>query len=129
MEHINLLISGVFCVVVAIVGGGLKVSGIEIPLLSSIQRQVLLGFFGVGLIISPIAYSKIIVYKETYQCDQYAKTAVEQFDENLKRGCGQMGERWHNVYAGHQGWCLIQSKGSITNETEERKKALLTCNG
>ncbi|MSS76128.1 MAG: hypothetical protein EXR90_04455 [Methyloglobulus sp.] len=91
MEHINLLILGVFCVVVAIVVGGFKVSGIEIPLFSSIQRQVLLGFFGVGLIISPIAYSKIIVYKETYRCDQYAKVAVEKFDENLKRGCGQTG--------------------------------------
>ena len=91
MEHINLLILGVFCVVVAIVVGGFKVSGIEIPLFSSIQRQVLLGFFGVGLSISPIAYSKIIVYKETYRCDQYAKVAVEQFDENWKRGCGQAG--------------------------------------
>lgn len=46
----TLLITGLTCLIAAIVGGGLKAFGIEIPLLSSRVRQVVLGLFGLILI-------------------------------------------------------------------------------
>ncbi len=127
MESGNLFVMGISCVAGAIVGGGFRIFGIEIPLLSSIQRQVLLGLLGFGL-ISPTAYFEFKTINETHQCELYAKEAVEQFDENMRRGCGQVGERWHNIYAGHKGWCLTQSNGSFQNEFNERKNALESCN-
>lgn len=46
----NLLVkAGIACVVAAIVGGGLKFVGIEIPVLKSQRRQIALGVLGVGL--------------------------------------------------------------------------------
>jgi hypothetical protein len=41
---------GVLCIIAAIVGGGLKASGMEIPIL----RQVILGAFGLVLIAAPM---------------------------------------------------------------------------
>lgn len=122
----NILYAGLACVAAAIVGGGLKIFGIEIPLLNSIQRQVLLALFGL-ILISPSAYSKIKTYKVSSQCDAYAKTAVDQFDENIKLNCNQVGNRWHNNFAGHQGWCLTQSINAIQSETNERNKVLASC--
>src|SRR5262245_50043254 len=43
---------GLFCVLVAIVGGGLTLVGIVIPPLT-LRRQVLLGLFGCALVASP----------------------------------------------------------------------------
>ena len=42
---------GIACLIAAIVGGGLKAFGIEIPLLKSVPRQLLLGGFGAVLLI------------------------------------------------------------------------------
>jgi len=42
--------AGLACVIAAIVGGGLNAFSIEIPLLSSMKRQVLLGIFGAALL-------------------------------------------------------------------------------
>ena len=44
---ILLLVIGVGCVVVGIVGGGTKVLGIEIPAIASVPRQILLGAVGI----------------------------------------------------------------------------------
>lgn len=44
------LICGLACVIAAIIGGGLKAWGLEIPLLSSTKRQLLLGTFGLLLL-------------------------------------------------------------------------------
>jgi hypothetical protein len=47
----NVLISaGIACLIGAIVGGGLKAFGIEIPLLASVRRQSLLGLLGALLL-------------------------------------------------------------------------------
>lgn len=48
----TLLTTGLACIIAAIVGGGLKAFGIEIPNLQSWKRQGLLGMFGVLLIIA-----------------------------------------------------------------------------
>jgi hypothetical protein len=53
--HQTFIIAGVVCVIAAIVGGGLKAFGVEMPLLNSTPRQIILGiagivflFFGMG---------------------------------------------------------------------------------
>ncbi len=46
----TILTIGIGCIIAAIVGGGLKAFGMEIPALSSIKRQMLLSFFGVILV-------------------------------------------------------------------------------
>jgi hypothetical protein len=45
--------TGFACVIFAIVGGGLTVFGIKVPIISSVKRQVLLGIFGVILLVVP----------------------------------------------------------------------------
>lgn len=49
MQH-TFLITGLACLMAAIVGGGLKAFGIEIPLLNSRIRQTILGLLGIVLI-------------------------------------------------------------------------------
>ena len=48
----TLLTTGLVCIIAAIIGGGLKAFGIEIPILQSGKRQVLLAIFGFILIIA-----------------------------------------------------------------------------
>jgi hypothetical protein len=50
----TILVTGLACLIAAIVGGGLKAFGIEIPLLSSRVRQFVLGLFGLILIATGI---------------------------------------------------------------------------
>ena len=45
-----LLGAGAACVIAAIVGGGAKAFGVEIPVLSSVRRQVALGVVGIGFL-------------------------------------------------------------------------------
>lgn len=45
-----LLSAGAACVIVAIVGGGAKAFGVEIPVLASVRRQVALGIAGIGFL-------------------------------------------------------------------------------
>lgn len=45
----SVLTLGSVCVIAAIVGGGLTAAGMEIPVVDSVTRQVLLGLVGVGL--------------------------------------------------------------------------------
>jgi len=48
----TLLGAGIACVIGAIFGGGLKAFGVELPALSSVRRQSILGAFGAILILS-----------------------------------------------------------------------------
>ena len=50
----TLLGAGLACMVAAIVGGGMKAFGIEIPLVSSTKRQMMLGLLGLTLAIASI---------------------------------------------------------------------------
>ena len=47
----TILYSGLACIIAAIVGGGVKAFGVEIPLLSSLKRQSLLAIFGCVLVV------------------------------------------------------------------------------
>src|SRR5919198_1947520 len=46
MEQALLLVVGLACLVGAVVGGGLKLRGVEIPIVSSLRRQGLLAVIG-----------------------------------------------------------------------------------
>lgn len=45
------VVAGLACLIAAIVGGGLKAFGIEVPLLKSLTRQVVLGILGALLLV------------------------------------------------------------------------------
>jgi hypothetical protein len=47
-----LLSAGVACVIAAVVGGGLKAFNIEVPVISSLGRQMLLFVIGLGFLVS-----------------------------------------------------------------------------
>lgn len=47
----TLVVVGFVFLAAAIIGGGLKAQGVEVPVISSISRQVLLGLAGVGAIL------------------------------------------------------------------------------
>ena len=48
----TLLLTGLACVIAAAIGGGLKAFGIEIPVLQSIKRQLILAALGIALIVA-----------------------------------------------------------------------------
>lgn len=47
-----LVAGGVAAILGALVGGGLKAFGVELPILASLKRQVVLGLTGLGLIVA-----------------------------------------------------------------------------
>lgn len=51
----TLLCTGLACIIAPIVGGGLKAFGIEMPIVSSTKRQVLLAILGAVLILASFA--------------------------------------------------------------------------
>lgn len=53
MEN-TLLGVGIACVIAAIVGGGLKAFGLELPIVNSVKRQTLLGLFGLALTVAAV---------------------------------------------------------------------------
>jgi len=50
----TLLTGGIACIIAAILGGGLKAFGFEIPVIDSFGKQVLLGGFGVLLVLTSV---------------------------------------------------------------------------
>ncbi|HLY89783.1 MAG TPA: hypothetical protein VKQ27_12450 [Acetobacteraceae bacterium] len=48
----SLLVAGVVCIVAAIVGGGIKLLGAEVPVLNSFPRQALLFVVGAGFLLA-----------------------------------------------------------------------------
>jgi hypothetical protein len=119
----SFLVLGIACVVVAIVGGGLRVFSVDVPLISSSKRQVLLGLFGL-ILISPVVNPDTIIH---LKCDRYSQVAIAQNTTNLKVHCGLSGSRWHDKYAGHYAWCLNQTIANPKYEIDTRKSALDNC--
>jgi hypothetical protein len=67
---------------------------------------------------------------QTY-CEKYARTAVEQNQQNLERNCGFTGPRWHSDYAGHFEWCMADDNRRLFAEREQDARAaeLNKCHG
>lgn len=45
---------GIVCITSAIVGGGMKAAGVEVPVIASRVRQVALGIVGAGILVVPL---------------------------------------------------------------------------
>jgi len=52
---------GLVCIIAAIIGGGLKAFGIEIPVFESPERQILLGVFGLILLSGTLHGRQILL--------------------------------------------------------------------
>jgi hypothetical protein len=77
----QLLLAGVACVVAAVVGGGLKLLGAEIPLISSTRRQALLAVIGVALLV----WGGTLPSEQEQQQQQQQLLEQEQQQEQQRR--------------------------------------------
>ena len=59
------------------------------------------------------------------RCSEYAKTAVQQNNENVALGCGFTGARWDSSAA--ENWCRAVSPDLPVSETAARADALNDC--
>ena len=55
------------------------------------------------------------------QCSAYAKGAVAQNEEALRRNCGYGGPRWQSNYDSHYHWCMVD--GWMFNGTQHENQA------
>jgi hypothetical protein len=61
-------------------------------------------------------------------CDQYARTAVNQYQQNMAQKCGYSGIRWHSNYTTHYQWCMKEArKGEPEAEISIRTADLKKC--
>ncbi len=62
-------------------------------------------------------------------CSAYARTAVQENNQNLRRGCGFTGPRWQSDFRVHYDWCMRQGPGSNAPafENNARIQALASC--
>lgn len=84
--------------------------------------STLILYFGLTLIT--------IVHAATaseWQCNRYAREAVEQNKKNEAAGCGFTGLRWNNNKKGQKQWCLTVSSEITKKEMTARKRKLEGC--
>jgi len=60
-------------------------------------------------------------------CNHYAQTAVSQYDENKRLGCGFRGKEWHGKYQSHYNWCRQVRQSEAEAATNSRAKAIEKC--
>jgi len=58
------------------------------------------------------------------RCDQYAKKAVEQNNENISKGCGFSGPEWSSDYTTHFNWCVNKPKEDADFSASYRENGL-----
>lgn len=76
-----LVLLGIFCVLAAIVGGGLKALGNEVPLIPSTTRQLLLAAAGISLIVVSQVALRRSTFRVTDTSAQWANTVVVSCSE------------------------------------------------
>jgi beta-lactam-binding protein with PASTA domain len=64
---------------------------------------------------------------DSSRCEEYARTVVAQYQQNLANRCGFTGARWSDDYQGHYGWCLTNSQALADSETHARANELNRC--
>jgi hypothetical protein len=74
------LYAGAGCVAAAIVGGGIKAFGQEIPVVNSYSRQVVLAIFGLVLILAP----QLMNWKKAQEIE-HDKLRVDRVEASLDR--------------------------------------------
>lgn len=68
--------AGVACVVAAIVGGGVKMLGHEVPVISSVGRQLMLAIVGIALIVVPPLAAQSAEFRVTSASVQWDQSVV-----------------------------------------------------
>lgn len=82
----TLLTVGIGCIIAAIVGGGLKAFGMEIPLVNSNKRQLLLGFFGLVLVAASLVLGESPPVRESVNSSQSNSVAPSRARPHLSYG-------------------------------------------
>jgi len=119
----KLLVLGIFCIVLAIIGRGFSVFSASVPVINSVKRQILLVLLGL-ILISPVVNPNAL---KQLKCNHYARVAIEQNKTNLKVQCKLSGNQWHDDYHKHYAWCLNQPIPHPKYAIDARKNALATC--
>jgi len=63
------------------------------------------------------------------RCDEYARVAVSQNEQNFRRRCGFTGPRWTSDYNAHYQWCLGVQWEAADSESRAREHELQQCGG
>lgn len=61
------------------------------------------------------------------QCDAYAKSALQDQQDNLAWGCGYEGPAWSSDHAWHYNWCMQVNAAQSDAGSAVRKEALNQC--
>lgn len=61
------------------------------------------------------------------QCAIYAKTAIDQNEENKMKGCNYSWPKWSSDYGHHEKWCRRVPLNIVDSETVARAKKLIAC--
>lgn len=61
------------------------------------------------------------------RCEQYAKTAISQQNDNLRSKCGFRGNRWSRDSNLHFRWCTQVPQSTVEAETMARSRELQRC--
>jgi hypothetical protein len=78
----KLLIAGIVCVIAAIVGGGLKAFGIEMPILANRSRQFGLGVFGIILLVIVLVNTR----QDATPANAETRTSIETSKSSVSQG-------------------------------------------
>jgi hypothetical protein len=89
----QLLLAGVACVVAAVVGGGLKLLGAEIPLISSTRRQALLAVIGVALLV----WGGTLPSEQEQQRHQQLLEQEQQRQQQRRQLASELNERLEQI--------------------------------
>lgn len=60
-------------------------------------------------------------------CQAYARTAIAQNAENIRRGCGNQTYEWHSNHYNHLNWCRHVSVAEAESHIAARSAALRRC--
>jgi hypothetical protein len=60
-------------------------------------------------------------------CQPYVVDAIRAQQENIRRGCGLVGDRWSETPGHHAAWCAIVGDGAARAETAARRMLLVQC--
>jgi hypothetical protein len=105
----SLLTVGLACLIAAVTGGGLKAFGIELPLIASFKRQLLIGLIGIGLIVGAIATRGGV--KPTRSTETHTAEAQHSEPPQSSINIGKIEQKTENgsSVAGVQGNVTIES--------------------
>lgn len=66
-------------------------------------------------------------FRTVKACDDYARLAVRQHEENLSLGCGFSGDRWQANHHNHFHWCIAVEPDESFLEMDARGMDLARC--